>query len=103
MANATTTKVPSDGLAARIAALTDEGQKLERPFLDFAVNAQRALRDFEAEVARAGIEEDEERLQDAAQPLTSLHNVIEEMTGAYCELLDCLGGDAAEQSPAVAA
>lgn len=102
MANATTTKVPSVGLAARIAALTNEGQKLEGPFLDFAARAQRALRDFEAEVDRAGIEEDEERLQDAALPLTSLHNVIESMTGGYCELLGCLGGDLAFAQAAAA-
>jgi hypothetical protein len=43
-------------------------------------------------------------LQDAAQPLTKLHDAIFEMTGAYCELVGCLGGDASDdRTQAVAA
>jgi hypothetical protein len=102
MANATTTTIPSRQLATRIAALAEEGRALERPFLEFAARASEALRDFEAEVDHAGIEDDEQRLQDAARPLVGLHNAIYEMTGGFCDLLGCLGGEVGQPAPVAA-
>lgn len=96
MAEVMTLKVPSSELAARIAAVTENGSRLATPFLAFAAEARRVLCDFEAEVTAAGIEEDEEQLQDAAEPLLRLHHLLEDMTGAYCDLLAPLGGDVAD-------
>ena len=104
MANATTTKVPSAELAEQIAALTEVGRRLERPFIDFASQAREALREFEAEVDRAGIDNDEDALQEATEPLSGLHSVIDSLTAGSSDLFDCLFGDPdAEPEAGVAA
>jgi hypothetical protein len=100
MANATTTKVPSTELAEQIAALTEEGRRIERPFVDFASRARQTLREFEAEVDRAGIDEDEQALQEAAQPLAGLHRVLDSLTAGSSDLFDCLFGDPDAESEA---
>jgi hypothetical protein len=56
-------KVPSAALVERLTVVTDGGRKLFSPFLAFAAEARHALRDFDAEVEAAGL--DEEQLQEA--------------------------------------
>jgi hypothetical protein len=68
------TKVPSPALADRLAAVTKDGSELLTPFMAFAAEARNVLRDFDAEVDAAVL--DEEQLQEAAAPLGALHEVV---------------------------
>ncbi|MDQ1536332.1 MAG: hypothetical protein QOE58_725 [Actinomycetota bacterium] len=68
------TKVPSPALADRLAAVTKDGSELLTPLMAFAAEALSALRDFDAEVDAAVL--DEEQLQEAAAPLGALHEVV---------------------------
>lgn len=68
------TKVPSTALADRLAAVTKDGSDLLTPLMAFAAEARNALRDFDTEVDAAGL--GEEQLQEAAEPLGALHEVV---------------------------
>lgn len=68
------TKVPSPALADRLAAVTKDGSDLLTPLMAFAAEARHTLRDFDTEVDAAGL--DEEQLQESAEPLGALHEVV---------------------------